>query len=248
MTPDPASGRNGTLMSNLPQVTVIGAGRLGHALAATLRAAGVIVRGPHPRGATGTESQIVVLCVPDGEIARAATGVTPGRLVGHCSGATTLAPLAPHEAFSLHPLMTVTGPDTAFAGAGCAVAGSTPRALATAHELARHLGMQPFTIPDDDRAAYHAAACVASNFLVTVLDLADRLAGTAGIERSALEPIVRTAVDNWIRTGPAALTGPIARGDHGTVQRQRQALADRLPADLPLFEALVTATETLAHR
>ena len=107
--------------------TVIGRGRLGSALAAALSAGD-----PLGRGSDGAGADLVLLCVPDGEIAAAAAAVAPGRLVGHCSGATTLAPLAPHEAFSLHPLMTVTGPDAQFAGAGCAVAGATPRARAAA--------------------------------------------------------------------------------------------------------------------
>jgi len=88
------------------------------------------------RGADGAGAELVLLCVPDDEIARAAGVVAPGRLVGHCSGATGLAALAPHEALGLHPLMTVTAAGAPFAGAGAAVAGSTPRALATAHALA----------------------------------------------------------------------------------------------------------------
>src|SRR3954469_8316479 len=106
---------------------------MGSALAAALHAGE-----PLGRGSDGAGADVVLLCVPDGEIAAAATLVAPGRLVGHCSGATPLDPLAPHEAFSLHPLMTVPldpARPASFAGAGCAVAGSTPRALATAHEL-----------------------------------------------------------------------------------------------------------------
>src|SRR5205823_2708945 len=98
--------------------------------------------GPLGRGADGAGADAVLLCVPDHEIATAAAAVAPGRLVGHCSGATPLTVLEPHEAFSLHPLMTVTGAETTFAGAGAAIAGITPRALSFARRLAEALGMQ----------------------------------------------------------------------------------------------------------
>jgi predicted short-subunit dehydrogenase-like oxidoreductase (DUF2520 family) len=173
-----------------------------------------------------------------------------GRLVAHCSGATTLAPLAPHEAFSLHPLMTIPGPDAVLAGAPCAVAGTTPAALAAAETLAAALGMRALHVVDADRAAYHAAASVAANYLLSVEDLAERVAAGAGLDRTALAPLVRAAVDAWQERGAAgALTGPVARGDAATVARQRAALADRLPAeDLELFDALTAATERLARR
>ena len=225
-------------------ITVIGRGRLGTALARALDAGP-----PQGRGSDGAGADLVLLCVPDAEIAAAAAAVTPapGHLVGHCSGATTLAPLAPHEAFSLHPLMTVTGPEAPFAGAGCAIAGSTPGALAAARELAKHLGMRAVEIDDSDRAAYHAAASIASNFLVTVEAAAERLLATAGGERELLVPLVRATVENWAALGGAeALTGPIARGDEETVTRQRAAIAERTPELLPLFDALAQATRELA--
>jgi predicted short-subunit dehydrogenase-like oxidoreductase (DUF2520 family) len=187
--------------------------------------------------------------VPDGEIAAAAAAVAPGPLVGHCSGATGLGPLAPHEAFSLHPLMTVAngaGPEI-FTGAGCAVDGSTPRALAAAEALAAALGMRPADVAEEDRAAYHAAASIASNFLVTLEGAAERLAATAGVERELLVPLVRAAVENWAAHGAAhALTGPVARGDEETIARQREAVADRAPDLLPVFDALVDATRAVA--
>ena len=229
------------------RLAIVGAGRLGTALAAALRAADVTVDGPLGRGAAAPGAGVVLLCVPDGEIATAAAAIAPGPLVGHCSGATTLAPLAAHEAFSLHPLMTVTGPGAAFAGAGCAVAGSTPRALGTAHDLAARLGMRAVEVADADRAAYHAAASIAANFLVTVQGAAERVAATAGVDRGLLAPLVRAAVDNWAEQGAErALTGPIARGDEDTIARQRAAVAERSPADLELFDALVAATRDLA--
>jgi predicted short-subunit dehydrogenase-like oxidoreductase (DUF2520 family) len=226
-------------------VAIVGRGRLGSALARALSDAGVAVDGPLPRGAGPAETGPVLLCVPDAEIAAAAALIGAGAPVGHCSGATGLAVLAPHEAFSLHPLMTFTA-DSApsrFAGAGAAVAGSTPAALELAVGLARTLGMRPVEIDDADRPAYHAAASIASNFLITLEAAAERLAASAGMDRELLVPLVRATVDNWARLGPArALTGPVARGDRQTVERQREAVHERAPELVALFDALVDAT------
>jgi predicted short-subunit dehydrogenase-like oxidoreductase (DUF2520 family) len=229
-------------------VAVIGRGRLGTALSDTLRAAGLRVDGPLGRTPQLDRSvDTVLLAVPDAEIATAAATIAPGPLVGHCSGATTLAPLAPHEAFSLHPLMTVTADGADFTGASAAVAGSSARALATATALAQSAGLRPLEVADDDRAAYHAAASIASNFLVTLEAAAERLAATAGVDRAALRPLVQAALDNWARVGgERALTGPIARGDEATVARQRDAVAERTPELLPLFDTLAQSTRDLA--
>ena len=237
-------------MRELDSIAVIGAGRLGPALTAALRAAGLSVAGPLGRDPELAGATLVLLCVPDGEIAAAAQKLEPGPLVGHCSGATTLEPLAPHEALGLHPLMTVPAgsPPDVFRGAAAAVDGSTPRALAAAEALAAAVGMRPMRVAPEDRAAYHAAASIASNFLVTLEAAAERLAATAGVDRAALAPLVRAAVDTWAELGPErALTGPIARGDEGTVARQREAVLDRTPELAPLFDALVEATRALAR-
>ena len=231
-------------------VAIVGAGRMGTALAAAAAAAGIAIDGPLRRGeAPSADAGAVLLCVPDARIepAAAALPVRPGRLVGHTSATTTLAALGAHEGFSLHPLMTVTADGAAFAGATAAVAGASDRALAFAGGLARRLGMHPVEIADADRAAYHAAACIASNFLVTLQDVAERLAATVGLERAPLAQLVRATVANWAQLGAErALTGPIARGDEATVARQRAAIAARLPGDLELFDVLTDATRRLA--
>lgn len=241
--------RAGTTLAR--RVAIVGAGRLGTALASALRDAGVDVTGPLGRGAdVGADAGVVILAVPDAQIAAAAAALAPDRLgllTGHCSAATTLAPLNRPRAFSLHPLMTVTEQGADFTGATAAVAGSTPEALATARALAIALGMRPVHVADEDRAAYHAAASIASNFLVTVEGFAERLAVSAGIDREPLVALVRASVENWAATGAAAaLTGPIARGDEQTVQRQRAAVAERSPQDLELFDVLTDATRRLA--
>lgn len=227
-------------MLELEPIAVIGPGRLGTALSAALRAAGARVEGPLGREERPT-APVVLLCVPDSAIADAARAVPRGPKVGHCSGATTLAPItaARHPSFSLHPLMTVPTrphPPADFRGVPAAVAGDP-----VGTDIAEALGMRPFHIADDDRAAYHAAACMASNFLVALESAAERVAATAQVERDTLLPLIRATVDNWARDGHAALTGPVARGDVETVERHRDALRERTPDLVPLYDALAAA-------
>lgn len=216
-------------------------------MASALEGAGVPVRGPLGRGADGEGAAIVLLCVPDREIETAASVLVDGPVIGHVSASAPLELLAPHERFGLHPLLSVVGRGADFRGATCAIDGSSERALGIARALAERLQMTPRMIGPDDRALYHAAASAASNFLVTLEGMAERLAGQAGIERAALGPLVRAAVENWIARGAAgALTGPIARGDEETAARQRAAVAASAPDLVPLWDALATGTRELA--
>lgn len=239
------------------RIQIVGGGRMGAALQAALTAArgtgdaaALRVDAVLPlagRGADGSGADLVLLAVPDAAIPAAAAAIRPGPIVGHLSGMTGLDALAPHHALSLHPLLSVTGADTRFAGAHAAVAGTTADALAAARALAALLGMHPFEVADADRAAYHAAASLAANSLVALEWVAERLAATAGVPREALAPLARAALENWATSGAhAALTGPIARGDTATVARQRAAVAARLPGDLALFDALAETTRALA--
>src|SRR5687768_15918255 len=171
----------------LARVGIVGRGRVGSTLAATLADAGYQVDRPAGRGEVPA-GEAILLCVPDSEI-EAACATVAGRaaMVGHTSGATPLSALraaADHGAavFGLHPLQTIAGGEAAaegagaggeaargaaalaLRGAGAAIAGSSPAAVATARALAEDLGMHPFEIDDDQRAAYHAAASIASNY------------------------------------------------------------------------------------
>jgi predicted short-subunit dehydrogenase-like oxidoreductase (DUF2520 family) len=238
------------------RLAIVGMGRLGNAFARALDVTGSLEPeattsiqpvGPHGRGADGAGCDAVLLCVPDGEIASAAAAIAPGPLVGHCSGATGLEPLAPHQAFSLHPLMTVTTDGADFVGATAAVDGATDAALSFATRLAGALRMEAVRVRPEDRPAYHAAASIASNFLVTLEAAAEELGATAGIRRQMLVPLVRATMENWASMGgELALTGPVARGDQATVARQREAVAERTPALVPLFDALAESTRALA--
>jgi predicted short-subunit dehydrogenase-like oxidoreductase (DUF2520 family) len=218
---------------------------MGTVMAAGLHAAGPLRRAePIPAGV-----EVVLLCVPDGQIAAAAAAVPPGPLVGHCSGATGLEALGERGGFSLHPLMSVptgSGPEV-LRGAGCAVDGTTPRALEIARRLAAALGMRAAHVAPEDRVAYHAAAAMASNFLVALEAVAERLALTAGVTREQLAPLVLATARQWAEIGPErALTGPIVRGDEAVVARHRAVVAERTPELLALWDALAEATRALA--
>ncbi len=162
------------------RLAIVGAGRLGNAIARALSATASSSSSSarSGRGADGAGCDAVLLCVPDAEIASAAAAIAPGPIVGHCSGATGLEPLAPHEAFSLHPLMTVTADGADFGGVTAAVDGSTDRAIELARLIAQALEMDAVHVAPEDRAAYHAAASIASNFLVTLEAAAEQLGAT----------------------------------------------------------------------
>ena len=240
-------------------LAVIGAGRAGRSIAAAAERVGVPVElAGRDRGLDASRrAQVALLCVPDAAIAEAcatiATAAPPLRFVGHLSGATTLDALAPArergaEVFSLHPLQTIPEGGADLTGAPCAVSGSSPGALRLAERLAGRLGMRPFRVPEERRAAYHAAASIASNLLVALEESAAELLDRIGIEdaRELLAPLVLRTAANWAERGPQALTGPIARGDEATVERHLTALRDTAPELLPLYEALAERARELA--
>ena len=189
------------------------------------------------------DADLVLLCVPDTAIAEAASEVRPGPWVAHTSGATPLAALQPHERrFSVHPLQTFSldlGPEQ-LDGAWAAVTGENEGALAAGRELAGLLGLEPFDLDDDERPIYHAAAAFASSFLVTLHEVAAELMEAAGAPAAALEPLMRRTMDNGFDH-----TGPLVRGDWDTVERHRQAIRERRPQLLPLYQMLTDTTATL---
>ncbi len=200
-------------------------------------------------------AQLVLIATPDAAIADAARalapGLEPGALVLHLSGACLLdelgklAQVRPDvRVGSLHPLQSLPSPDVGVArlvGAWCAVDGPDE-----VERIAVSLGMRPFRVDAEHRAAYHASACVASNHLVALVGQAARLAEQAGVPAEALLPLVRATVDNIEALGVRdALTGPVARGDVDTVTRH----LDALPADeRAAYRALARAALRLAER
>ncbi len=109
--------------------------------------------------------------------------------------------------------------------------------------------MRPFEVADADRAAYHAAASIASNFLVALEESAVELLEATGVAdaRELLAPLVLQTAANWSERGAEALTGPIARGDEATVGRHLAALRESAPDLLNLYEALAERTRAIAE-
>ncbi len=244
----------------IPALAVVGEGRVGSSVAAAAERAGIEVRlaGRDEAIDACREAEAALFCVPDGAIAEVAEVVAAAaprlRFAGHTSGASgldALDPLAGEGAvtFSLHPLQTVPDGNTDFTGCPAAISGATPEALGLAWALAERLGMRPFEIPEERRAAYHAAASIASNFLVALEESAASLLADAGAPdaRDLLAPLVLRTAANWSERGAAALTGPIARGDEATVARHLEALRETAPELVPLYEALAERTRALAE-
>jgi predicted short-subunit dehydrogenase-like oxidoreductase (DUF2520 family) len=228
---------------------VVGLGRAGGALALALREAGwrfdrSFGRNDELAGAAdGVDA--VFIATPDRSIADVARTIRPvdQTVVVHLSGALGTEVLAPHQRrAALHPLMTL--PDAVsgaarLRGGWFAVAGD-----AFVREVVEALDGRWFTVADDERARYHAAAAVASNHLVVLLAQVERLARQAGVPFVAFLPLIRAAVDNVEALGPTrALTGPAARGDLDTINRHLDAIGE---SERPLYRALSDAARTLA--
>lgn len=215
---------------------VIGAGRVGSALAERLLERGLELDGPEP--------QLVLLCVPDRAIGPVAAGLAPGPWLAHVSGATPLSALEPHvRRFSLHPLQTFTLERGAeqLDGAYAAVSAETDEARELGLWLARLLGLEPFTLEDAKRPVYHAGAAIASNYLVTLRRAAGSLLEAAGAPPEALDPLMRRTIENGFE-----LTGPIARGDWETVDAHVTAIRAERPELEGMYTTLAETTRALS--
>lgn len=233
----------------MPSVRVIGPGRAGSSLAGALGAVGWEVRGLLGRNdpITGAASDIdlLVIATPDGAIAEVASVVAPvgATVVAHLAGLHGLDVLAPHpRRAAIHPLVAMptaeVGARRLRAGAAFAVAGDP-----LARRVVEDLGGRWFEVADEDRAAYHAAAVIASNHLVALLGQAERVGATAGVPLDAYLDLVRATVDNVAELGPAAaLTGPAARGDQAAIDAHLAALA---PDERAAYEAMATLARRL---
>jgi predicted short-subunit dehydrogenase-like oxidoreductase (DUF2520 family) len=225
---------------------VVGAGRVGQAVHARLaeRVPGTRLVGRELSACAGAD--LVLMCVPDGEIPHVAAALEPGPWVAHVSGATRLGALAPHaRRFSLHPLQTFQlglGPEQ-LDGAFAAASGESEGAVAAAFALARLLGLTPFALDDDSRPAYHAAATMAASFLVALYEVAADLAASAGAPPEGLVPLMRRTIENGF-----APTGPFLRGDEGTIESHLTAIRTRRPQFEPLYRAFADLTRSLEPR
>jgi predicted short-subunit dehydrogenase-like oxidoreductase (DUF2520 family) len=208
-------------------------------------------------------ADLVLLTVPDdvlpGLVAGlAATGAAlRGRLLAHTSGRHGLGVLDPAVRcgalpLALHPVMTFTGsPDDLDRLAGTCFGVTAPEALrAVAEALVLEMGGEPVFVEERQRALYHAALASAANHLVTQVVQAAELLRAAGLADPArlLGPLLSAALDNALRLGDAALTGPVARGDADTVASHIAAISVAAPEALPAYLALarLTADRALA--
>ncbi|HUQ81109.1 MAG TPA: Rossmann-like and DUF2520 domain-containing protein [Gemmatimonadaceae bacterium] len=206
---------------------------------------------------------VVLVTVRDAQLGDALrqlsdAALAPGAVVLHASGATDPAEAAflrarGHAVGTLHPLVPLASPDraaTLLRDAWIGVDGDA-RAIAAAQALASRIGAHTLTIPPGEKPRYHAAAVFAANFPVVVAALAERLLVEAGVleseARAATLGLMNAAVSN-LETGRPhdVLTGPIARGDVGSVLGHLAALANDAPA-LDAYVTLSRAALTLAH-
>ena len=229
---------------------VIGPGRAGLSLAGALSDVGwdvVDVLGRSDSLERAAERvDVLVLATPDDSVADVAAAVRPvdETVVIHLAGSLGLDVLAPHpRRAALPPLVPLPDPTLGArrlrSGVTFAVAGDP-----VAAELAESLGGRVVEVADEDRAAYHAAACIAANHVVALLGQVERVADTVGLPLDAFLDLTRAAVDDVARIGPRrALTGPVARGDWATLSRHREALR---PPERPGYHAGVALAVRLA--
>jgi predicted short-subunit dehydrogenase-like oxidoreductase (DUF2520 family) len=206
-------------------------------------------------------SDVTFITTPDDAIAAVAGAITwrPGTSAVHTSGAASLDVLAPARSLSahtgsLHPLQTFAGRDehtSPLTGSTFAIEGDE-YLVPVLHEMVEALGGHPITLPPGAKALYHIAAVLVSNYTVTLADLAAGLWESFGVDRDtalrALLPLMQGTVRNLEALGlPDALTGPIARGDTGTVERHLDALAAAAPGLLDVYRALGVETIKVAE-
>ncbi|MFC4330015.1 Rossmann-like and DUF2520 domain-containing protein [Streptomyces andamanensis] len=265
-------------------VGVVGAGRVGPALAASLQLAG-----HRPVAASGVSdasrrraghllpgvplvppaevlrrADLVLLTVPDDALPALVAGlaetgaVRPGHLLVHTSGRYGTRVLDPARRagalpLALHPAMTFTGtPVDVQRLAGCSFGVTAPEELRMAAEaLVIEMGGEPEWIAEEMRPLYHAALALGANHLVTLVAQSMELLRAAGVTAPdrMLGPLLGAALDNALRSGDAALTGPVARGDAGTVAAHVDELRRHAPQTVAGYLAMARATadRALAH-
>jgi predicted short-subunit dehydrogenase-like oxidoreductase (DUF2520 family) len=231
-----------------PSIRIVGLGRAGRSFGKALETVGWEVEGfgrdaPVARMATGCD--LVLVCTPDDAVADVANLIEPGpAVIAHVAGSLGLEVLEAHDRrAAIHPLISLpsgeVGAERLLDEGWFAIAGH-PVAAA----IVDALGGRAFAIADEDRAIYHAAACVASNHTVALMGQVERLAEGIGVPAEAYVALAAASLDNARTMGAAAaLTGPAARGDSTTIARH----LDQLPADeRATYEAMVHEARRLA--
>lgn len=208
------------------------------------------------------DAELVVLAVPDDQLRPLVAGLAEtgtwrsGQLVVHTSGAQGIGVLDPAAArgvvpLALHPVMTFTGrPEDLDRLLGATFGVTADEEMRPVAELiVVEMGGEPVWVPESARPIYHAALTIGSNHLVTLVNDAVDVLAVAGVAdgRRLLAPLLSASLDNALRLGDAALTGPVSRGDVATVWAHRRTLAERTPELLGSYLALARHTAERAH-
>jgi len=207
-------------------------------------------------------AELLLLTVPDDVLATVAEGlvstgaIRPGQIVVHASGRYGIGVLDAVRGrgalpLALHPVMTFTGTSVDLARlAGCGFGITAPAAFRPmAEALVVEMGGEPEWIAEELRPLYHAALAFGANSLVTLVAQATDLLAAGGVQEPArmLGPLLGAALDNALRSGDQALTGPVARGDAATVAAHLAEL-DRIAPDSPVRAAYLAMARLTADR
>jgi predicted short-subunit dehydrogenase-like oxidoreductase (DUF2520 family) len=211
---------------------------------------------------TVAAADFVLLAVPDDVLRPLVSGLAdtdtwrPGQLVAHTSGAQGIGVLDPAAArgvlaLALHPVMTFTGRAEDLDRLEGATFGVTAldELRPVAESLVVEMGGEPVWVPERARPLYHASLTIASNHLVTLVNDSLALLDGAGVAEPArlVAPLLSASLDNVLRLGDAALTGPVSRGDVATVSTHVRTLAHDAPDVLPSYLAMARRTAERAQ-
>ncbi|HVH48198.1 MAG TPA: DUF2520 domain-containing protein [Labilithrix sp.] len=250
------------------KVFILGAGKVGRALAAALRKQGISVTLRPARKGVPTariDASIIILALRERQLGPVAadlatSGVVPRNAVvvhnagalpaealdslrGVCAGIAQMHPMISFASLKSFPTLT----------RGNVHVKGEPIAEQRARALAKKLGMTPRTFQKLDTVGYHAAAGLVANGAAALAAIGVELLAVSGVPRAEapkmLGPLLRSVAENVEHLGfPEALTGPVRRGDAGAIEKQLALLADRLPEALPLFIASGLAQLPIAQR
>lgn len=238
------------------RVRIIGLGRAGGAIGVALSRIGLTVLDPVGRGddlvRATADADLVILAIPDSAIASVAAALpsSADRLVVHLAGSLGREVLGDHpRRGALHPLVSIpdarTGAERLGGGAWFALDGDEPCDLDLLAGLVKGLGGHAVRVKGSDRAAYHAAATIASNHLVALFGQVERIAGPTGVPREAFVHLARQTLEGLTDRSPSqALSGPVSRGDWTTVAAHLEALD---PSERAAYAALAEAAARLVE-
>ncbi len=223
-------------------------------------AAGVLDSAPFTTANHLPQADLAIVATRDAAIASVAAELAERcrdvAAAVHVSGLTSIEALQPLAdaglaTGSFHPLQTLPTPEAGaarLAGAWVAITADEPLRQRL-HDLADSIGARPFDLQDESKAIYHAGAAAAANFPLVALTMAKDLFGAAGVPFAAAQPLVEAAIANAFAMGPRpSLTGPVARGDVGTVTGQLDAVASVTPQWFGTYSSLVLHLARIAGR